>query len=72
MLCDNVSEAWLNFKHLLLSVINNIAPVKEVRMKQRTEPWINSDILEVIKKRNTAFNLYKKNKTEDNFTLSVN
>lgn len=30
MLCDNVSEAWLNFKHLLLSVINNIAPVKEV------------------------------------------
>ena len=56
---DNVTQSWENFKAILMSAIDNIAPVKEVRIKQRTEPWINNEILQSIKDRDKAFQLYK-------------
>ena len=52
---DIASVAWDNFKCLFLSVLDNIAPVKEVRIKQRTEPWITSDILNSINERDKLF-----------------
>ena len=38
MISDNVTEAWENFKEIFLSIINNMAPIKELRIKQKTEP----------------------------------
>ena len=49
--CSNVNDAWNSFKTMLLQVINDIAPVKEVRIKVRTEPWMTSDILKLIYER---------------------
>ncbi len=62
LLSDNVSVAWDAFKTLFLSAINNIAPIKQVRIKQRTEPWITPDILQSIKDRDSCFNIYRKDK----------
>lgn len=31
-----------------MSVLDSIAPVKEIRLKQRTEAWMTSEILELI------------------------
>ena len=67
LLSDNASDAWELFKDLFMSVIDNIAPVKQMRIKQRTEPWINSDILEAINQRDKAFTHYKKDKSVENF-----
>ena len=47
--------------------IDNFAPVKQLRIKQRTEPWVDSDILQAIKDRDSSFNKYRINKTEENF-----
>ena len=41
---DNVNNSWLAFKDIFMTVLNSIAPVKEVRLKQRTEPWMSSEI----------------------------
>lgn len=60
LLCDNVFEAWEKFKDIFVSVIDNIAPIKQLRIKQRTEPWINSDILQSINHRDKAFNKFRK------------
>jgi hypothetical protein len=65
--CDIATEAWLNFKSIFLSVINNIAPVKEIRIKQRTASWIKPEILQSISERDKAFYLYKRDKSEENF-----
>ena len=65
---DNVTQAWENFKAILMSAIDNIDPVKGVRIKQRTEPWINNDILQSIKDRDKAFQLYKKDKSGENYS----
>ena len=40
---DNDSS-FENFKRLFQSVIDYLAPEKEVRLKQRTEPWFDSEI----------------------------
>ena len=38
-------------KIIFLNVLDNIAPVKQIRLKQRTEPWLTAEILELIKIR---------------------
>ena len=56
-----------SFKYIFLSVIDNIAPMKEVRIKQRTEPWITNEILQCIKDRDKAFYTYKKVNIQENY-----
>ena len=48
-----------------LSFIGNIAPLKEVRIKQRTESWINYDILQSMKDRANEFQAYKRKRSDE-------
>ena len=41
-----------------------MSPIKEVRMKQRTQLWVTNDILKLIKEQYKAFHDFKKHKTE--------
>ena len=65
---DSVQESWLTFKELFLSVLNSVAPEKQVRLKQRSEPWITSDILNLIKLRDKCLYNFKKSKNKDFYT----
>ena len=49
------------------TVLNNIAPVKEVRIRQHTEPWIITVILQRIESRNKPFQIYKSEKSNEAF-----
>ena len=51
-----------------MSAIDNIAPMKEVRIKQRTQPWITNEILQCINDRDKAFRVYKKDSSDDIFS----
>ena len=64
---DNVTEDWHNFKIVFLSILNNIASMKEVCIKQHTEPWVTTDILQRIESRDTAFHVYKTEKSNEAF-----
>ena len=55
--CLDVVEAWTMFKAMFTQVMDDIAPEKEIRIKCRTEPWMNSEILELIYERD---NILKK------------
>ena len=48
-MCCDVEMAWDSFKKKFHSVSDSVAPVKEVKLKQRTEPWMNSEILQNIR-----------------------
>ena len=52
-----------------MRVVNNISPVKEVRIKQRTAPWINDEILQSIQEKDKAFKVLKCDKSEQKFSL---
>ena len=50
-MCFDVEMSWDSFKTILHSVLDSVAPVKEVKLKQRTEPWMNSESLQNIRYR---------------------
>ena len=58
------------FNTMFMQSVNEICPEKEVRIKGRTEPWINSDILEAMWERDRA--LYKANNNKQNQNLRTN
>ena len=37
-------DAWEHFKSIFMGIINNITPMKQVRIKQRTEGYRNTEI----------------------------
>ena len=66
-MCENVDEAWGFFKLHFLSVLDLLAPLKEVRIKQRTKPWINSDILDLIRNRDNSLTKFRRSKIEHDY-----
>ena len=63
-----VNAAWSNFKTTLTNIIDKVAPIKTVRIKQRTQPWMTSDILEKIHKRNKLSRLLNKGNGNASFS----
>jgi len=50
-----------------MSANDKIAPIKRVRIKQRTEPWIDLDVLNCIKDNDSAFYKYKNYTSQENW-----
>ena len=61
--CVDVETSWSNFKSNLTSVIDDVAPEKTIRAKQRSEPWFTSEIRELILQRDKVLKEF--NKTKD-------
>ncbi len=61
---DDVDYAWSCFHDIFLNVLDSIAPVKQVRLKQRTEEWMTGEILECMCERDRALKDYKKGKDQ--------
>lgn len=59
--CKDSDLAFTRFSDIFLEIIDEVAPVKEVRLKQRSEPWVTGEILDCIQERD--LNLYKYKKT---------
>ena len=57
---DCVDGAWDLFNQLFLQVVNSMAPLKQIRIKQRSSPWLNPEILDAIQAREEAVQRYKK------------
>ena len=38
-LSNNANMAWSRFKIILTEIMNDIAPLKYIRIKSRTDPW---------------------------------
>ena len=54
------------FRTSFMNILDEVAPVKEIRVKQRTEPWMTNDILEMLKERDRALYTFRKSGlTED-------
>ena len=51
LVSTQVDEAWLGFKSIFLHVLNSMAPMITARVKARSEPWMNSDLLAAMKAR---------------------
>ena len=61
----DVNEAWTHFTDLFMPVVDKLAPLKKVRLKQRSEPWFSGGILELIKERDEINKLCTKSSIPD-------
>ena len=59
---DNVNEAYTDLVIKITSVLDKIAPLKEIRIKNSSQEWFDAEIIEQIKKRDKLFQLFKKSK----------
>ena len=62
-----VNENWNTFRELFTGVLDQVAPQKEIRVKQRTEPWMTAEILNLIKERDHFLSLHKKYKKHEHY-----
>ena len=66
-MCMNVDEAWSKSKVKFLGVLDSLAPFKEVRLKQRTEPWMSHDILDLIRNRDKFLGRFRRTKVQSDY-----
>ena len=60
--CD-VNFCLSEFNRLFRMAIDRVAPLREVRVRSRESPWMNSHILASIKKRDSLFSRFRKDRT---------
>ena len=64
---ENVSEAWDLFKHEFLEISNWHAPITSKRIRLQSNPWLNQDILTLIRQRNYVHKLAVTTKESSHF-----
>ena len=67
-----VNSAWKSFKNIFMNVLDTVAPIKEVRLKKTTEPWMSAEILDLIKSRNIFLYKFKKYNKQEDFKSYLN
>ena len=64
MISTDVDFCLNEFTRLFKIAVDTVAPVREVRVKQRSNPWMNSHLLAGIKKRDVLLRQFKRSKDE--------
>ncbi len=50
-----------------LKVVDRIAPFRQVRDEQRSSPWMNQKVFEILKNRNKALSIYMRTKDQEDY-----
>ena len=66
---SDVSKAWNLFKDFFHSVLDVVVPIKEIRLKQRTEPWMTWNILQNIQESDNWLNKFRKTRDPDSYKV---
>ena len=69
---DNVNEAYSDFVTKFMNIIDNISPLKQIRVKTNTKPWFDSEILSAIHVRDKLRKKYKKSGLQIEFEMFKN
>ena len=59
---SDVNTAWNKFSTMFRNVIDKVAPVKEIRLKQRNKPWFSGEVRDMIQRRNQALLKFRRTK----------
>ena len=63
-LAEGGDEAYGRFVGILGAIMDRLAPMRQVRVKQRTEPWMTGEIIAGIKRRDSLFGLCKRDRAD--------
>ena len=71
----DINEAYSDFTGKAASVIDEIAPIKEVRVKSNSQDWFDAEINEEIERRDKLLAKFKKSRSHsdnENYKMSRN
>lgn len=57
---DDVNVGYENLIHKVIEIINEIAPIKEMCIKNNTEEWVDEEIFEAIRIREKKYKHFKR------------
>ena len=60
--CTDTNRAWENFNTIMNTNIESLAPMKQCKIKIRTEPWVSSEIIDVLGERDKCLHAFHKTK----------
>ena len=55
----DINDAYSDFTEKVTSVIDEIAPIKEIRIKNNSQNWFDTEIIEEIGRRDKSFAKFK-------------
>ena len=61
---ENINEAYQTFLDKIMVIIDKIAPLKEIRLKGSSTPWIDEEVIERINVRDKLRKKYNKTKLQ--------
>ena len=65
--CLDTNVAWQTFESCMKTIVDSLAPQKQRRIKSNSEPWVNAEILESIRERNTSLHKFRKSKDAQDY-----
>ena len=60
---DNINVAYFHFVELVTNIIDEIAPMREVRVRKNTQKWVDQEVLERIRIRDRLLTKFRSSKT---------
>ena len=61
---SNVDFCLDEFARIFRAVVDTVAPMRDVRVRQKASPWINQHILAGIRKRDELLSRFKRNRKD--------
>ena len=69
--CNQVEIACEGFISKFTGALDQIAPSKQIRIKQRTQPWMSSEILDLIKQRDHYLSVFRRSKQKAHYEMFI-
>ena len=67
----NVNVAYSDLLNKISDTIDNVAPIKEIRIKNNTQEWFDNEIAEAIKIREKYFKKFKKSNLQIDYNFYI-
>ena len=68
-----VNEAYSDFRYRFVGAINFIAPARRIRVKVKSKPWFDNEVVSAIQRRDKLYKKFKHSGLEtdkDNFKVA--
>ena len=68
---SNVNIAYSDLLSKISNIIDSVAPIKEIRIKNSTQEWFDNEIAEAIKIREKYFKKFKKSNLQIDYNFYI-
>ena len=65
--CQDVNDAWSIWHSTFMSIINHRAPMKSKRIRGNALPWLDEEIIQLMRQRDRAHKIAKRSGSQNNW-----